>query len=468
VRPGSTAAPSRPALPSALRFGWKGFTDTCFALFLLLNLATHSQELRSGPFTWLVLWRVPGDGAVPLQFGLLVLLPLLIVAGSISSQVRTRSHFEWGRPWLTFPLIALTTLALFRLDPANLSVLLFHAALLALIWFVYLLLLNQRPDLTVPIALVIGMQGLVAIGQFWLQSSLGLTFLGEPVLSLQGSGISVILAGEQPWLRAYGITGHPNALGAMLAVLLLILLPAVWGATGWRRASLAVVALVGVLGLLVSFSRSAWLGFVVGAAFLLIDGARKREPVRRTTRLAFPGALYSILAAVVLLFLWGNFDLVSGRLFNLDSTIEARSIDERERDTMLAISLIRQHPWTGVGAGNYLLAARALDPHAGVAHNIPLLAAAELGVPGGLLLLWILLYPFASWAGKSINRRRSLQPDARGQSLAPLAPLLALLLVSLVQPAFWPYPTVRGTLLLALVLARQSTPLVKPVVPVRA
>jgi O-antigen ligase len=443
--------------------GWgKRLVHSSFGLFLVLNLATHSQELRSGPFTWLTLWRAPGDDVVPLQFGLLVLLPVLIIAGWFASRLAAnRLQIEWGRPWLTSPLIALTALALLRLDPGNLSMLLVHAALLALIWFVYLLLLNERPDLTLPIACVIGMQGLVAIGQFCRQSSLGLTFLGEPALSLQGSGISVIMAGEQPWLRAYGITGHPNALGAMLAVLLLILLPAQGYATGWRRAGLSVVTLVGVLGLLVTFSRSAWVAFGTGIALLLVGRARKRAPMPGITHPAFSSALYSIIVTVVVLFLWSNFDLVSGRFFNLASALEARSIHERERDAALAVSLIKEHPWTGVGTGNYLVAARRLDPHADVTHNVPLLAAAELGLPGGFLLLWVLVYPIASVARAAVAVPRPLGAYGAARSLTCVAPLLLLFLIAQVQPAFWPYPTVRGTLLFALVLALQTTPLVE-------
>ena len=77
------------------------------------------------------------------------------------------------------------------------------------------------------------------------------------------------------------------------------------------------------------------------------------------------------------------------RLFALDTPTEAQSIDERQRDAALAVAIIRDAPLTGVGLGDYLAAAQRLDADAARVHNVPLLVAAELGLPG--LVIWACL-----------------------------------------------------------------------------
>src|SRR5207253_10517375 len=78
-------------------------------------------------------------------------------------------------------------------------------------------------------------------------------------------------------LRGYGTFGNPNALGAFLAMLLPV---AVWEFLAARSASArwlsANVTLVLALGLLVTFSRSAWLGAGVGVVSVLFVAARPR------------------------------------------------------------------------------------------------------------------------------------------------------------------------------------------------
>ena len=78
-------------------------------------------------------------------------------------------------------------------------------------------------------------------------------------------------------LRGYGTFGNPNALGAFLAMLLPV---AVWEFLAARSASArwlsANVTLVLALGLLVTFSRSAWLGAGIGVVTVLFVAAPPR------------------------------------------------------------------------------------------------------------------------------------------------------------------------------------------------
>ena len=62
----------------------------------------------------------------------------------------------------------------------------------------------------------------IGITQFLLQRTLGLRQLGELVMQPDWSGASVITVNGVPTLRAYGLTQHPNLLGGILMVAVLI------------------------------------------------------------------------------------------------------------------------------------------------------------------------------------------------------------------------------------------------------
>jgi O-antigen ligase len=331
---------------------------------------------------------------------------------------------------------------------------------LALCWLVYLFVVNEAPSLTPPLAVIVAVQSLVAIGQFLLQRNLGLASLGEPTLSPVIEGTSVLVANGQPWLRAYGLTGHPNALGALLAVLLLILLPAVLRAGGWRRWALLITLLLGLTGLLFSFSRNAWLAFGGGLVALAIAARASRQvetltPHRQKTQIVTLAAV-AVTAVAVLLLLGTYRDLIASRLFHPDIPIEATSLNERQRDAAIAVDVIGQHPWQGVGAGNYPAAGWKLDPAARTVHNVPLLVAAELGLPGLLLLVWLGLAPFVRMAGKKedVPWYRTYQPQ--WTLTAAAAPWVALLLLGLFDVSIWLTSSWQAAIVLGLLVALQS------------
>ncbi len=70
---------------------------------------------------------------------------------------------------------------------------------------------------------MVGMQTAVAIAQFIRQNDLGLRWLGELDLNRYPGGGSILAVGDTYFLRAYGLTPHPNMLGGFLAIGVLIL-----------------------------------------------------------------------------------------------------------------------------------------------------------------------------------------------------------------------------------------------------
>jgi len=367
-----------------------------FATFLILTLSTPSW--RVGPFTWLPLWRSAMFAGRPVAFGIFGLLPLLTLAlfALLRHSERDRRPWNWGRLGIILPLLGLSLLVLIGLDLGLTWRTVVQIVGVGLMWLVILFVLNEKPNLVVPLALVILVQGTVALGQFLRQSDLGLNLLGELPLDPAVQGITVLWARDQRWLRAYGLTGHPNLLGANLAIWMLLLLPALFRARGWRRVGLTAVTSMGILGLLASFSRASWLAFGVGLSIWVAAALRgywpqqpaglaKMWPRLRLSDLPIQLIIPIALAAI---FIFANRDLVTSRFVRLDTPIEANSLDERQRDSQLALKVIAAHPLLGVGAGNYLPAVRAMEPDSRPVHNIPLLVAAELGLLGAVLLLW--------------------------------------------------------------------------------
>jgi hypothetical protein len=350
----------------------------------------------------------------PVGIGPLALLPGLALVAWLLVRVleKPRRPWDWGRLGVTIPLAGLTLLMLLGLDPVLNHRTMVVLVTVSLTWWVYLFVVNEAPNLALPLSLVILIQGGVAGAQFALQGDLGLRAVGELALDPERSGVSVLFARSQRWLRAYGLTGHPNLLGAMLAVLLLLLLDDIAGARRWRRGWFTIVTSVGVLGLLTTFSRGAWLaggvGLVCWLARRMIAGRygagwieqlglhRFLRNWKDYVQLVAPAVL-----AVVFLVLF--HDLVASRFLQLETPIEATSIEHRQVDAELALRLIAEHPWSGVGVQNYLVAVRAIEPDSRTVHNVLLLTTVELGLPGAGLWLWLsltgLLSPLsAAWA----------------------------------------------------------------------
>ncbi len=430
-----------------------------FALCIVLALATHSSNWRVGPLTWLPILHLgpllptrildPAMQQARMAIGVLTLLPAALGASWLLLRVLearapgARRSWRWGWMPCTWPLLGLTGLALVSLALTTPG-----PRMAGLTPNQILFVVNERPRLAWPLAVVVTVQGLVAVTQFGVQRDLGLRALGELALDPATGGVSVLLVDNVRWLRAYGLTGHPNLLGALLALAMLLLLPDLRQTRGARRLALTVVLAVGVSGLLATVSRAAWLAFGLGAALF---GLAAWQQTRRAARFAAPTAHRTpgwaswlpalLLGGTALAFVVVYGRPLASRFLQLDSAIEARSLSERGRDAAIALRLLGQQPWQGVGLGNYLPAARALDPSARIVHSAPLLAMAELGLVGGLFWLWLTLAPFVAAA------RAALRGDF--QLAMHLAPWLALVVMGLWHALPWLNTGWRSALLFA-------------------
>jgi O-antigen ligase len=234
-----------------------------------------------------------------------------------------------------------------------------------------------------------------------------------PVVGIvpQYSGISVVFSGTEHWLRVYGISSHPNLLGGHLAVGVILILGLIISSQGRRRFWLIAAWLMCWLTLLLTFSRSAWLGVAGGGLLALILLLRGRHLARSTITLL--AAIAAIGLGLTALFVWRFQPFLINRIEVAIVSYETQAIVQRLDAARLAIQIFAAHPLTGVGLAQSVVVTRnLLGTPIDWIHNVPLLAAAELGVGGlmliGLLLIALMAIGVQRWRLRSISLWQAL------------------------------------------------------------
>ena len=283
-----------------------------------------------------------------------------------------------------------------------------------LIWAAFAMLISCAAWSSTSMAFAL-LMGLV------IHSAAGLLELAVlPVVGIvpQNSGISVVFSGAEHWLRVYGISSHPNLLGGHLAVGVILILGLVIISQGRQRIWLIAVWLLCWLMLLLTFSRSAWLGVSGGGLMALILLRRGEQLARSTIKLL--GAIAAIGFGLTALFVWRFQPFLVNRIEVAIVSYESQAISLRLDAARLALQIFITHPWTGVGLAQSVVATRdLLGTPIDWIHNVPLLAAAEMGV-GGLILIGLLMIALMALGVQRWRRSISLWPALVGGSLIAL------------------------------------------------
>ncbi len=243
------------------------------------------------------------------------------------------------------------------------------------------------------------LQGLLAIWQFFSQQIYHLPFSGVASQSSFNLGAGVIESGGERWLRAYGSFGGPNPLGIYLAVCLVLglflYLKKTWNyrdAKSCVSTCITIGQLIILSGLLLSFSRGAWLAAGMGVvALIVIIMNAQTQNIASLLKKIFKHLFYYLL--IILCFLIFLHPLFFAR-FNLQNRLEIKSIQERANQYSEAITIFKQRPWLGVGPGMYTYAMYKDNPNLNSwdyqpIHNMYILILAEVGVFGSLVYLFI-------------------------------------------------------------------------------
>jgi O-antigen ligase len=319
-------------------------------------------------------------------------VPLLILAALAFAELclsPRKLRLRLRRFGITFALLLLVyLLSLVRSPNRSLALLqvvrLLRMGLLVLVIKYYV---RNRQDVVFVASLLlisVILQGALAVIQTLFHTSLGLGFLGERdtvwVISYGGVSIS----------RAGGTMGHANALACYIEALVPLALALLIARVRGTLRILSLIALpVGMIGLFLTFSRAGWGASLIGlAAVLLLSGVLG---VTRRSKVLIVTLLVAIGLGMTIAVLW---NVISQRV----SVFGSNSWLVRTGTVQVALEMIRQNPWLGVGVNNYMAVAPdyvPFDMHAMfgelIAHNLFYLVAAETGFVGLLAfvaLLW--------------------------------------------------------------------------------
>ncbi|HLF73762.1 MAG TPA: O-antigen ligase family protein [Anaerolineales bacterium] len=262
-------------------------------------------------------------------------------------------------------------------------------------WLVFLLVLSLRDQpaawkpvmyglcTALSIQIVAGLLGFSAQSTALLEP-LNMKWPGALDPSVPGAVVVQLPEGTRV-LRAYGTLPHPNLLGGFAFISLLGPI-ALFMRKEQPNDQASLLLIPGISVLALSFSRSAWLALIL---FCLVLIWKSKYFDRR--RLA---VLLSVSALSFILTLLPYYRLVEARTVNITANSERFAFIGRAWLNGEALQMLWEHPLTGVGLGSFIieLSRRAgegyvIEP----AHNIFLLAGAELGIIGTLLVVGLFI-----------------------------------------------------------------------------
>ncbi|MFA5248520.1 MAG: O-antigen ligase family protein [Patescibacteria group bacterium] len=259
------------------------------------------------------------------------------------------------------------------------------------------------------------LQSFLAFWQFFTQSAFGNKWLGmaEHLPSTPGSSVIETLGADgtgERWLRAYGSLSHPNILGGLLVIGLLIIIFAI--INNQRKPDkksdpkfiiyhLSFIILL--VGLLLSFSRAAYLCFLVGILIFFIFYLFKKNwlAIKRL------GGII-LLSAVVFGVIFSSYQNLFITRAGGQARLEVKSTVERKIYLDNALAMLKNNWWRPRGLGNYTVVLSRENKdlfwyNFQPVHNTFLLVWLEAGIWGILFFLFFLGYLFwQSFKNKNI------------------------------------------------------------------
>ena len=242
------------------------------------------------------------------------------------------------------------------------------------------------------------LQAGLGIWQFVTQSTFASKWLGIASHDPRELGTAVIETiasggvGER-WLRAYGGLDHPNIFGAFLVIGLLLLLGFILNnqKRRWQKYYYSLWLIL-ILGLGVSFSRTAWLAFAFGLLAVFIISVIKKQYLSQKRVLQL--VLMSAVIAFMFVSLYGN--LISTR-FDFSNRLEQKSVFERVAGFEQGKKVVLNNLFFGVGISNFPRALTATQAgerswYYQPVHNTFLLLFSEIGVFGFIGFILLVFY----------------------------------------------------------------------------
>lgn len=254
--------------------------------------------------------------------------------------------------------------------------------------------------------------------------------------------------------RIFGTFSHPNTFSSFLVLILPLVLAGLFIEKNKFKLLFFIASLAGIGVLFLTYSRGAWIAFIIQLLTLLIFGRNILPRWVYNKFLWLLAAMVGLVACVVF------YEQLAFRFFSRESTVAAFS---RFNQMKVAFYYIIHYPVLGVGFGNYATELTNVDrlvnvsSHGLVVHNIFLKVWAETGILG--LFFYLSLYFVA--AKKLIAVIKSKCGTRALLALAVLAAIVGHAIHNLVDVAEIQY-NISATLFLlfgiALALSRKNIP----------
>ena len=211
-------------------------------------------------------------------------------------------------------------------------------------------------------------------------------------------------------VRIYSTLGNPNLLGGYLLPILPLALVALLRWPGQARKAFALAALVfGLVALVLTYSRGAWLGMVASmGTLLLLLALRFTSSWPPLWRKLVPLLLLAG-SGLALVLLVSQVEPLRVRVLSLVAGREDSSNNFRINVWTSALAMVWDRPWLGIGPGNNafnLIYPLYQQPkfNALSAYSVPLELLVEAGIPGLLAGLGVV------WSSMRVGLSRLLAP----------------------------------------------------------
>ncbi len=409
-------------------------------LFLFGAVLWRSELVMALPFLTIFNGMPLSFGGTALRVDQLAASALVIplVASILAGQRRLTMD---STSWLLTALLAMNVAASVVNSPAR-SYSLMQCLNLMSAWVIYLVLLNSLETReALARAFTRSLWGAM------LAAAIGISAFALGLAGLHVGGAEVSQSAAEHLSMAYGSYGtmvEPNIFGSFTGAFLVVSIgmlavaprvPAVAARTGVFRATAALCS----MGLVLSFTRAAWLGAIVGILFFVALG--RRTLGIRASRLLKPMAI-GVAVVLALLVLPGTAgDFFRFKLFNIVN-LESRTGESRLLTAALALQQSIEHPIIGYGTFTFApLVAQGSDfsQFEGWRSiwigNFVLLALHDTGVIG--LALWVaLLWSIVARAVRTLRTLVATDPENAARILALTAAVASMLISFLATTGF--------------------------------
>jgi O-antigen ligase len=183
------------------------------------------------------------------------------------------------------------------------------------------------------------------------------------------------------WGAVGGMFGNPNDLATSFDILLPLGIFLVLSNRGLTRALYLVACILLVVAIMLTFSRSGFLGLLAAGGVAIWKLGRDRRALTATAFILF-------LGVIVVLMPEGYASRVKS-IFNIESD-PTGSAQLRRDQLERVVGVAARHPVVGIGLGNYHIYSLREQR----AHNSYLEISAELGVAGLIAYLTMIIAPF--------------------------------------------------------------------------